>query len=121
MQHDNHATREEEQEEFDNEHERETFLLRSWASCLAGLKGLRLDNMTTSFADGKIFESIVDEYEVLINHESTMAEDMVEGQEGQKFSLAQRLHRLGCSAQFGTRRELQYRLALGTLAILDEV
>nr|KMM70409.1 hypothetical protein CPAG_06721 [Coccidioides posadasii RMSCC 3488] len=102
MQHDNHATREEEQAEFDNEHERETFLLRRWASCLAGLKGLRLDNMTTSFADGKIFESIVDEYEVLINHESTMAEDMVEGQEGQKSSLAQRLHRLGCSAQFAS-------------------
>ncbi|GKZ19088.1 hypothetical protein AbraIFM66951_010351 [Aspergillus brasiliensis] len=75
----------------DGSHE-PTFLLKQWASTLALLKGVPLDNLSTSFSDGKIYESIVDEYEGYI----------VERPEGHNTtaSLESRLLALGCSAQF---------------------
>ncbi|KAL4898265.1 hypothetical protein BDV59DRAFT_190127 [Aspergillus ambiguus] len=66
-------------------------LLRQWATILAQLKGLRLENFTTSFGDGKIYESIVHEYEPYII-----------GQDCPVPSLHARLRGLGCSAQFAT-------------------
>ena len=51
--------------ELDND-DQHTRMLQEWASLLAALKGLAATNMTTGFADGKIYESIVDEYEPYI-------------------------------------------------------
>jgi abnormal spindle-like microcephaly-associated protein len=65
-------------------------LLQQWASILAALKGLQIDNMTTSFADGRVYASIVDEYEPFIA-----------GQKASCCSLEARLEHLGCSSQFG--------------------
>ncbi|PKX94786.1 putative calmodulin-binding protein Sha1 [Aspergillus novofumigatus IBT 16806] len=71
-----------------------TLLLKEWATTLAHLSGLRLENLSTSFADGKIYEAIVNEYEVYILGN-------VASSPGRKAtSLATRLRALGCSSQF---------------------
>lgn len=72
-------------------------LLIKWASSLARLKGLQLDNLTTSFADGKIFESIVDEYEVYLLKGTEFSKKQPRAQQGWQ----SRLQALGCSSQFG--------------------
>ncbi|KAK2740575.1 hypothetical protein FQN55_008784 [Onygenales sp. PD_40] len=91
----------EEEEDFEEEYQRHSFLLKKWASCLAKLKGIRLDNLTTSFADGKLFESIVDEYEGYIvggkGFNGTISPDT-----GAKGTLDMRLRSLGCSTQFAS-------------------
>ncbi|KAJ5121864.1 hypothetical protein N7448_002995 [Penicillium atrosanguineum] len=71
-------------------------LLQQWVSILATLKGLSISNMTTSFADGKIYESIVDEYEPYITGNQESQETTM--QPGP--SLEGRLRLLGCSSQF---------------------
>ncbi|KAF7117033.1 hypothetical protein CNMCM5793_005680 [Aspergillus hiratsukae] len=69
-------------------------LLKEWATILAHLSGLRLENLSTSFADGKIYESIVNEYEEYIQGNAASTP-------GRKASsLATRLRALGCSSQF---------------------
>ncbi|KAE8349765.1 hypothetical protein BDV28DRAFT_151585 [Aspergillus coremiiformis] len=72
-------------------------LLKQWASILAYLKSLRLENLSTSFGDGKIYESIVDEYEryILDEHRDLPTDD-------KKIihSVPSRLRALGCSTQF---------------------
>ncbi|KAF4155317.1 hypothetical protein CNMCM6936_007652 [Aspergillus lentulus] len=69
-------------------------LLKEWATILAHLSGLRLENLSTSFADGRIYEAIVNEYEEYILGN-------VASSHGQKpTSLAARLRALGCSSQF---------------------
>jgi abnormal spindle-like microcephaly-associated protein len=73
------------------------YLLTQWAALLASLKALRLENLTTSFSDGRIFESIVDEYELLIKSASTGDEKSAD----RVTSLESRLRSLGCSFQFG--------------------
>ncbi|KAI9043054.1 putative calmodulin-binding protein Sha1 [Aspergillus affinis] len=70
-------------------------LLKQWASILAHLKGLQLDNISTSFGDGKIYQSIVDEYAEYILHE-----DPEPWNSGNPLSLQSRLRALGCSAHF---------------------
>ncbi|KAB2570392.1 putative calmodulin-binding protein sha1 protein [Lasiodiplodia theobromae] len=42
--------------------ERYMALLRGWADGIARCRGLRATNLTTSFADGRVLEAIVDEY-----------------------------------------------------------
>jgi abnormal spindle-like microcephaly-associated protein len=75
-------------------------LLRQWATILAALKGLDIHNMTTSFADGKIYGSIVDEYKPFITGRGT--EDCaVANSRFVSMSLESRLRLLGCSSQFG--------------------
>ncbi|OAX85390.1 hypothetical protein ACJ72_00239 [Emergomyces africanus] len=88
------AEEEEEEEDFDEGYERHSFLLKKWASCLARLRGIRLVNLTSSFADGRIFGSIVDEYEGFILG--------VERRLSFSASLDQRLRALGCSSQFAS-------------------
>ncbi|KAE8156706.1 hypothetical protein BDV40DRAFT_293282 [Aspergillus tamarii] len=73
-----------------------TSLLRQWASILGYLKGLQLENFSTSFADGKIYESIVDEYEDYILKGSQPQSTELRGPLS---SLESRLRALGCSAQ----------------------
>jgi abnormal spindle-like microcephaly-associated protein len=77
-------------------------LLIKWASSLARLKGLQLDNLTTSFADGKIFESIVEEYEICFSKSM----EPLEKQPGAQQGWQSRLQALGCSSQFGKSEEL---------------
>ncbi|KAB8221747.1 hypothetical protein BDV33DRAFT_170238 [Aspergillus novoparasiticus] len=73
-----------------------TSLLRQWASILGCLKGLRLENFSTSFADGKIYESIVDEYEsYILKGDQPLSTEL----KGLPSSLQSRLRALGCSAQ----------------------
>lgn len=67
-----------------------TTLLHQWASLLAGLKGLRLNNFSTSFADSRVYESIVEEYQHYIL-----------GSVESGGNLASRLQALGCSSEFG--------------------
>ncbi|KAL5356388.1 hypothetical protein BJX96DRAFT_105492 [Aspergillus floccosus] len=74
-------------------------LLKQWAVILAQLRGLRAENLTTSFADGKIYESIVDEYESHLvgqSHNSSSCKSTTAS------SLQTRLRALGCSEQFAT-------------------
>ncbi|RJE24643.1 Calmodulin-binding protein Sha1 [Aspergillus sclerotialis] len=75
-------------------------LLKQWTALLAGMKGLQVENLSTNFADGKIYESIVDEYEgyILKNKGCTVSSS---GEKADKQeSLKSRLQALGCSSQF---------------------
>ncbi|OJD18903.1 hypothetical protein AJ78_01087 [Emergomyces pasteurianus Ep9510] len=85
---------EEEEDDFDAGYGKHSFLLKKWATCLARLRGIRLVNLTSSFADGRIFESIVDEYEGFIIG--------VERSLSCSATLDQRLRSLGCSSQFAS-------------------
>ncbi|QGA20594.1 hypothetical protein EYB26_008300 [Talaromyces marneffei] len=73
-------------------------LLIKWASILAQLKGLRLDNLTTSFADGRIFESIIEEYETYL----FKSVESLEKRPGAQQGWQSRLQSLGCSPQFAS-------------------
>lgn len=75
-------------------------LLQQWAALLATLQGLELRNMTTSFADGRIYGSIVDEYEPFITGRGTGSCD-IGNRSSVLMSLDSRLRLLGCSSQFG--------------------
>ncbi|CEJ54065.1 hypothetical protein PMG11_00389 [Penicillium brasilianum] len=99
-------------------------LLQRWAAILAAFKGLRIRNMTTSFADGKIYGSIVDEYEPFITGTGTGGCNIGEG--SVLMSLESRLRQLGCSPQFAclvspgkaSSHFLDGEFTLGTLAFL---
>lgn len=97
------------------------FLLKKWASTLAQLKGLRLENFTTSFADGKIFESIIEEYEPYIigteaSRRGERAETASSGQSQTCIALETRLRALGCSSQFGKSDGLVYGSCVGRMS-----
>ncbi|KAJ5363878.1 uncharacterized protein N7496_009591 [Penicillium cataractarum] len=74
-------------------------LLQQWAALLATMQGLELRNMTTSFADGRIYRSIVDEYEPFITGRGTGSCD-IGNRSSVSMSLDSRLRLLGCSSQF---------------------
>lgn len=74
-------------------------MLQQWAGILAALKGRRINNMTTSFADGKIYESIVDEYEPYIVGKTERG-NMEASKPCASLPLKARLEGLGCSSQF---------------------
>jgi abnormal spindle-like microcephaly-associated protein len=82
-----------------NEGDEHARLLQQWAAILAALKGLSINNMTTSFADGKVYESIVDEYEPYITGKSEQGS--LETTMQPSLLLETRLRLLGCSSQFG--------------------
>lgn len=66
-------------------------LLKEWVKAVASAHGLTLRNYTTSFADGRIFQAIVDEYKPFqTGFDSGDA----------KRSLASQLKSIGCSEQF---------------------
>jgi abnormal spindle-like microcephaly-associated protein len=66
-------------------------LLLSWSRSVARLHGIRVANLTTSFADPKVFEVIVDTY-----LPSSISTTMQTGRLG----LAAKLKAVGCSASF---------------------
>ncbi|KAF3394128.1 Abnormal spindle-like microcephaly-associated protein [Penicillium rolfsii] len=76
-------------------------LLLQWATILAALNGLEIGNMTTHLVDGKIYGSIVDEYEPFITGRGTRDCDIAD-RRSDSMSLASRLRLLGCSSQFAS-------------------
>lgn len=66
-------------------------LLLSWSRCIARLHGIRVTNLTTSFADPRVLEAIVDMY-----LPSALAPEM----ETSKLGLAAKLKAVGCSNSF---------------------
>ncbi|EFR04400.1 hypothetical protein MGYG_07406 [Nannizzia gypsea CBS 118893] len=90
-------------------------LLHRWASCLARLRGLEVSNLTTSLADGRVFMSILDEYEQFIRPtDGSIKADTMEASTttpppskartssstSNESALKRRLLALGCSSQF---------------------
>lgn len=72
--------------------EKHTLLLKIWANAIARRHGLMVYNLTTAFADGRVFEKIVDEYtQWHPQHWPSSAPR----------SLGGKLKALGCSAYFG--------------------
>lgn len=66
-------------------------LLYSWSRSIARLHGLRVANLTTSFADPKVLEVIVDTY---------LPSTLATGAENGSFGLATKLKAVGCSNSF---------------------
>ncbi|KAF2501799.1 hypothetical protein BU16DRAFT_501170 [Lophium mytilinum] len=72
------------------------YLLKSWAFSIARLHGLRVSNLTTSFADGRVFEAIMDAYlPTNINTSTSMSKST-----NRNGSLAPKLKAAGCSTAF---------------------
>jgi abnormal spindle-like microcephaly-associated protein len=67
-------------------------LLLSWSRSIARLHGIRISNLTTSFADPKVLEVIVDTY-----LPSSLAPQTAEHS---RFGLATKLKAVGCSTSF---------------------
>lgn len=67
-------------------------LLMDWASCIASTRGIKVENLTTSFADGRVFQVIVEEYEQYFP--ATVRRD-------KRALLKEKLRALGCSSYFG--------------------
>ncbi|KAJ5654593.1 hypothetical protein N7490_001596 [Penicillium lividum] len=100
-------------------------LLQYWAGLLAGLRGLQINNMSTSFANGRIYEIIVDEYEPYIIGVNNPV-DLDKSGQSVSVSLEKRLALLGCSSQFAclvspsstSSHVLNRDFTLGALAFL---
>lgn len=69
-------------------------LLKAWAGAVAASRGVKVNNLTTSFADGRAFEAIVDEYERYLPSKNVSLKA--------RKSLQDRLGALGCSTQFSS-------------------
>ncbi|KAI9707403.1 MAG: hypothetical protein M1836_000364 [Candelina mexicana] len=93
-------SRDESELDFREGLEKYTFLLELWARNIARLHGLRVTNLTTSFADGRVFEKIVDEYEQYFPSASIPSafEGEVPGCKG----LEAKLKKLGCNKHFAS-------------------
>jgi len=73
-------------------------LLKNWAMCIASKHGLVVRNLSTSFADGKVFAAIVSEYEQYL---PSYAKD------DSAASLQIKLRGIGCNSYFGEYSELE--------------
>jgi hypothetical protein len=71
-------------------------LLKNWARCIAHKHGLTVTNLTTSFADGKVFEAIVGEYEQYLPSYT---------KDNAAAPLAAKLRGIGCNSYFGEKIE----------------
>ncbi|RMZ76198.1 hypothetical protein DV737_g4919, partial [Chaetothyriales sp. CBS 132003] len=67
-------------------------LLQEWAKSVAALHGLTVRTLTTSFADGRVFEAIVDHYTPHLPSSGSSTRKTP--------CLSERLKALGCSDQF---------------------
>ena len=67
-------------------------LLKDWAGCIASAHGIQVDNLTTSFGDGRVFQKIVEEYEQYFPASVRMEKNA---------PLKGKLRALGCSSYFG--------------------
>jgi len=66
-------------------------LLLSWSRSIARMHGIRVANLTTSFADPKVLEVIVDTY---------LPSTLAAGMEDNRLGLAAKLKAVGCSNSF---------------------
>ncbi|OJD38068.1 calmodulin-binding protein sha1 [Diplodia corticola] len=73
--------------------EKYTALLRGWAHRIARCRGLRAANLTTSFADGRVLEAIVDEYVAYFPSPTVDTAPSTK-------SLPEKLRSVGCSSAF---------------------
>lgn len=73
-------------------------LLKEWASAAAAHQGLSAHNLTTSFADGRVYEAIVDQYETFLEQSNVSTFGLATKANRQ---LSYRLTNIGCSSQFG--------------------
>ena len=78
-------------QEDEEGHIRHKTLLKSWAQAIASKRGVMVNNLTTSFADGRVFGAIVDEYEAYLT--CCTVGDV-------RTPLCTRLRNLGCNEQF---------------------
>ena len=78
--------------------ERQMILLKKWAGIIACRHNLQVHNLTTSFADGKVFGKIVDEYQPYITQDKPPEDSQITGKSGR---LDAKLKSIGCSASFG--------------------
>ena len=78
--------------------EKHTYLLKAWARTIACRSGIRVLNLTTSFADGRVFGTIVDEYRPYLPQDKASQRANVTDKRGQ---LDAKLKEIGCSASFG--------------------
>ena len=70
-------------------------VLKSWASAISLPRGIPVDNLSTSFSDGRIFSAIVDAYASFFSGATRIRLD-------QNVNLDSRLQILGCNAQFSS-------------------
>ncbi|KZF24975.1 hypothetical protein L228DRAFT_280255 [Xylona heveae TC161] len=85
--------------------ERYTYLLKLWARSIGRLHGLKVSNLTTSFANGQVFAKIVQEYEVYFPHIISNSEHSPEDDPTnptQSQGLDSKLRNLGCSHHFAS-------------------
>lgn len=75
----------------DPEYMRCKSMLKMWVKAVAGAHGMAVRNFTTSFADGRVFQTIIDEYSPYL-----AGLDKVE----KNIDLAGKLRIIGCSAEF---------------------
>ncbi|KAG0134512.1 hypothetical protein HOY82DRAFT_577298 [Tuber indicum] len=67
-------------------------LLKDWSGCIASAHGIQVDNLTTSFGDGRVFQKIVEEYEQYFPASARREKNA---------PLKTKLRALGCSSYFG--------------------
>ncbi|KAI5801181.1 calponin homology domain-containing protein [Geopyxis carbonaria] len=67
-------------------------LLKDWARCVGSKHGLVVNNLTTSFADGRVFETIVNEYQQYL---PSLAKT------DKSATLETKLKSIGCNSYFG--------------------
>ena len=72
--------------------QKHTHFLKSWANAVGRKYGVKVNNLTTSFSDGRVFERIVDEYG---------QQHGPHGASSAPCSLDKKLKALGCSSCFG--------------------
>lgn len=70
-------------------------LLQSWARAVATKAGFTVDNLTTSFGDGRVFAAIVNEYEQYLPSQTKHHETA---------SLETKLRGIGCNSYFGRNK-----------------
>jgi abnormal spindle-like microcephaly-associated protein len=72
-------------------------LLKRWASAHCAQNGLRISNLTTSFADGKAYATILDTF---ADYMHIKAKDNTSSPNSGRQRLASQLHAFGCSKAF---------------------
>lgn len=87
----------------DDEHalerlKKQTHWLKAWARIIAQRHGLRVLNLTTSFADGKVFDKIVDEYHLYLLEDRKPWHN---ARSDMSSPLETKLKGIGCSSSFG--------------------
>lgn len=86
---------------------RHKLLLKAWTQAVASGHGIEVKNLTTSFANGRVFEAIVDEYQGYLTCENgTDGKGAITPLKPTKkptqYPLCERLRNLGCSEHFAS-------------------